>query len=142
MSQAWSNFALILAGACLLGFVGSAFCADDQPVTQEQLKELKRQNETLQQQLQNQQKLIDQLSQKVADVQNNSSRENDRSPSDASPARGLSSFGFGKIHLSGEGGVAFSHSGSKGAYPNSEFRVDEAKLFVEARVTQLHRGIT
>jgi len=129
MSQAWSNFALILAGACLLGFVGSAFCADDQPVTQEQLKELKRQNEALQQQLQNQQKLIDQLSQKVADVQNE--RTSAKEP-DAPPARGLGSLTLGKIHLSGEGGVAFSHSGSKGAYPNSEFRVDEAKLFVEA----------
>src|SRR6267378_4226051 len=66
MSKAWSKFAPLLSGACLIGVVASGFCAEEQPVTQEQLKELKRQNEALQQQLQNQQKLIDQLSEKVA----------------------------------------------------------------------------
>ena len=132
MSRAWSKFAPVLSGAWVFGAVASGFCAEEQPVTQEQLKELKRQNEALQQQLQNQQKLIDQLSEKVANVQNNSSRENDRSAPDAAPARGLSSLGLGKLHVSGEGGAAFFHSESEGPFPNSEFRIDEAKLFIEA----------
>jgi hypothetical protein len=41
---------------------------------------------------------------------------------------------FGKLHFSGEGGVAFFHTGSEGEFPNKEFRIDEAKLFVEAPI--------
>lgn len=39
-----------------------------------------------------------------------------------------------KIHISGEGGLAFFDTGIDGEFPNKEFRVDEAKLFVEAEV--------
>jgi hypothetical protein len=49
-------------------------------------------------------------------------------------SRSSGAFGLGKLNISGEGGVAFFHSGSEGAFPNSEFRVDEAKLFVEAPI--------
>ena len=133
MSRVWSKFAPVLSGACLLGVVAPAFCADEQPVIHEQLKELKRQNEALQQQLQNQQKLIDGLTQKVTDVQNNAARENDQAGEPpAMPSRGFSPLQLGKVHLSGEGGAAFFHSGSHGPFPNSEFRIDEAKLFIEA----------
>lgn len=38
------------------------------------------------------------------------------------------------MRLSGEGGAAFFRSGSAGQFPNSEFRVDEARLFVEAPI--------
>ncbi|HMC26446.1 MAG TPA: hypothetical protein VKM56_01490, partial [Verrucomicrobiae bacterium] len=133
MSRVWSKFAPVLSGACLLGVVAPAFCADEQPVIHEQLKELKRQNEALQQQLQNQQKLIDGLTQKVTDVQNNAAGENDQAGEPpAMPSRGFSPLQLGKVHLSGEGGAAFFHSGSHGPFPNSEFRIDEAKLFIEA----------
>src|SRR5881398_2213504 len=104
MSRLWSKFAPVLSGACLLGLVGRVFCAEEQPVTQEQLKELKRQNEALQQQLQNQQKLIDQLSEKVAGVQNNATQEKDHaSPSEPPPVpnRNWSPLQLGKLHLSG-----------------------------------------
>lgn len=37
-----------------------------------------------------------------------------------------------KILLSGEGGLAFFDTGQDGQFPNAEFRVDEAKLFVDA----------
>src|SRR2546422_109393 len=43
-------------------------------------------------------------------------------------------FSFGQINISGEGGAAFFNSGSHGQFPNAEFRVDEAKLFVEAPI--------
>lgn len=135
MSRVWSKFTPLLSGACLFGLVASGFSADEQPVTQEQLKELKRQNDALQQQLQNQQKLIEQLSEKVAGVQDNAAHENDRASSiepTSMPSRGFGPLQLGKLHLSGEGGAAFFHSGSHGPYPNSEFRIDEAKLFVEA----------
>ncbi len=39
-----------------------------------------------------------------------------------------------QVRVSGEVGIGFFKSGEDGAYPNSEFRVDDAKLFVEASV--------
>src|SRR5258706_1523401 len=49
-------------------------------------------------------------------------------------AKAGNGFSLGKLHISGEGGAAFSRSEGKGPFPNSEFRVDEAKLFVEAPI--------
>lgn len=39
-----------------------------------------------------------------------------------------------KIHFSGEGGAGFFDTGPEGQFPNGEFLVDEAKLFVEAEI--------
>jgi hypothetical protein len=39
-----------------------------------------------------------------------------------------------RLHISGEAGVAFFDTGDNGQFPNDEFRVDEAKLFVEAKI--------
>jgi hypothetical protein len=39
-----------------------------------------------------------------------------------------------RIHFSGEAGAGFFDTGDEGMYPNSEFRLDEAKLFVEAQI--------
>lgn len=41
-----------------------------------------------------------------------------------------------RIHINGEAGVAFFDTGNQGEVPNSEFRVDEAKLFVEAQIIE------
>lgn len=51
-----------------------------------------------------------------------------------SATRPSAGFSLGKVHLGGEGAVGFFHSQPQGQYPNAEFRVDEAKLFVEAPV--------
>lgn len=40
----------------------------------------------------------------------------------------------GRFHINGEGGLALFDTGTEGEFPNNEFRVDEAKLFVEAEV--------
>lgn len=40
----------------------------------------------------------------------------------------------GVVIISGEGGVAVFDSGPEGDFPNTEFRVDEAKLFVDASI--------
>jgi len=39
-----------------------------------------------------------------------------------------------RIHIGGEAGAGFFHTGYEGQFPNDEFRLDEAKLFVEAQV--------
>jgi hypothetical protein len=44
------------------------------------------------------------------------------------------SIGLGRVTLSGEGAVGFFVSGSDGRYPQSSFRVDEARLFLDAPV--------
>lgn len=49
-------------------------------------------------------------------------------------AQGYSEGFLGRLHISGEGGVAFFDTGANGQFPNDEFRVDEAKLFVEAEI--------
>jgi hypothetical protein len=41
-----------------------------------------------------------------------------------------------RIHINGEGAVAFFDTEEEGEFPNEEFRVDEAKLFFEAAIVQ------
>lgn len=39
-----------------------------------------------------------------------------------------------EVLLSGEGAVGYFDTGARGAYPDGEFRIDEAKLFLDARL--------
>src|SRR5687768_8715654 len=98
--------------------------AADSPSLEQRLKTLETQNQLLRNELDAQKQLIDDLKSRL-----------DPAPSDLQQdSRPGTSHGmkFGRIHLSGEGGVAFFHTGSAGQYPNGDFRVDEAKLFLEA----------
>jgi hypothetical protein len=96
------------------------------PDIEEQLRQVKQQNEALQQQLRRQQEMIDELNRKVTVLTGPSTE------TPAVPASSPKGFSLGKVRLSGEGAAGFFHSQSRGQFPNSEFRVDEAKLFVEA----------
>jgi len=104
------------------------------------LQMLQQQNEALQSQLHQQQELIESLRRDVAaihksDEQRDAALKNEKAAAaeseKPSPPAG---FNFGKVHLSGEGGAGLFETGSEGAFPNAEFRVDEAKLFVDAQV--------
>lgn len=82
---------------------------------------------------------MDSLASKVANIQEKAS--NAETQQAAAPSEGAdagsdmgSRSAFGNVHLSGEGGVAVFNTGSQGFAPHSEFRVDEARLFVEAPV--------
>lgn len=114
----------------------------DEADTQKQLRQLQQQNELLQQQMRRQQELIDELNRKVTNLQTS---DNNRKPEPGSPeakaedeaagrSRSSSAFSLGKVHLGGEGAVGLFHSQPQGQFPNAEFRVDEAKLFVEAPI--------
>ncbi len=113
----------------------------DEGVTRDQILQLQQQNEQLQQQLRRQQELIESLSRQVSQIQEaHSSRDHEPAgvKSDArdtgnAPASGLASR-LGKVSLTGEGGIAFFDSQSQGQTPHPEFRVDEARLFLEAPV--------
>lgn len=104
-----------------------------------QLHALEQQNEALQNQLRQQQELIDSLRHDVAEIRDNKQHEADTSmkgtvTEPAEATTGSSGFNFGKVHLSGEGAAGIFETGSEGAFPNAEFRVDEARLFVDAQV--------
>src|SRR6266850_5004744 len=124
------------ATACVL-FATPNLRAEDSPETRQQLQELKQENRLLQDQLKKQAALIQALTHKVDNIQETTAqrgRELDQLK-DATPAAATSvASTLGKVSLSGEGAVAFFSSGRKGVFPNSEFRVDEAKLFIEAPV--------
>lgn len=100
------------------------------------LEELLEQNHSLLLQVQNQQKQIDELRRRL-DAMNGPGTPpaRMRPPREAEarePAPVLRS--VREIRLSAEAGLAFFSSGRQGAFPNSEFRVDDAKIFVEAPV--------
>ncbi|EEF59870.1 hypothetical protein [Pedosphaera parvula] len=128
---------------CMTGFFlvsGTGIGAADAPVTSDQILQLQRQNEALQEQLRKQQQLIDSLTHKVAEIQEVNATH-DRQITDLkekegsdTPAQSGGSIHFGKVQIGGEGGVAFFHSESHGSTPNAEFRIDEAKLFVDAPI--------
>lgn len=100
------------------------------------------QNRRLQEQVEAQQVLIEKLSAEVAAMRGATDRheqeletlkereDNELAvPSMMTPANPV-----GTVRISGEAGLGFFSTGSTGRYPDSEFRVDDAKLFVEAQV--------
>ncbi len=93
---------------------------------EDRLRALESQNETLRQQVAGQQTTIEELQHRLGG-----------SPPDSSAAAEIPRKGgadFGPVHLSAEGGVGYFKSGNDGLYQSSTFRVDEAKLFLEAPV--------
>jgi hypothetical protein len=105
--------------------------ADDTNLEQ-QIQLLQQQNSILQQQLQKQNESLDSLAKKVRDLEATSAEKENSAPENTAP--GKSGLNFGRVNLSGEGGVAFFNTGSEGFAPQSDFRVDEARLFVEAPI--------
>lgn len=126
--------------AAVLLTTAGAVRADDATNTQRQLELLQAQNAKLDTLVRQQQAVIDNLNRRVGEIEAKATPPaGDPGAVPGEPAGGLATnpaggLKFGRVNLSGEGSLAFFHTGSEGAYPNSEFRVDEAKLFVEAQV--------
>jgi len=97
---------------------------------EEQVRLLQQQNAALQQQLEKQNQSLESLEKKVGDLE--ASRGVAAPGNEATPEKG--GFNLGKVNLSGEGGIGFFNTGSKGFAPHSEFRVDEARLYLEAPI--------
>ncbi|GEM_PF-577955 len=110
-------------------FAGISIAFADDTNLEQQVRELREQNALLQQQLQKQNESLDALSKKVERLE--SAKENSPAENSSQNENGLN---LGNVHLSGEGGVAFFNTGREGFAPNSEFRVDEARLYVEAPI--------
>src|ERR1017187_8737286 len=131
--------ALCVCVVAVVSMTGIVCRGDDTNDVREQLRLLQQQNQQLQEQLTKQQQMIDSLSRKVSEVDTASQAratelqsELATQPAVTTPA--AKPFSLGKIILSGEGGLAFFESGSDGQFPNAEFRVDEARLFLDAQV--------
>jgi hypothetical protein len=136
-----NNNSIVLYACALALAAGSVeLCVAQDSDTQRQLRELRQQNQALQEQLRQQQLQIESLTRKVTEIQNadshsydalNSQPSEDNKGGQVQPTGPLN---LGKINISGEGGVAFFETGKDGMSPHGEFRVDEARLFVEAPV--------
>jgi hypothetical protein len=110
-------------------------------LSDQEVRDLIEQNRHLQAEVDAQQKTIGQLSSKLDAISQSSQRQNQelqdlaanqgQQPSpDSQPAPDPAH----EVRLSGDLGVGFLKSGSDGQFPNGDFRVDEARLFVEAPV--------
>jgi hypothetical protein len=131
-----------ILGTLLCGVPASALFAEETADLLKQLQELREQNRTLQNQLQQQQQLIDDLSRKFSGLE----RTNQQDESDlrslkatlegATPPapEGNHTVSLGNVIISGEGGAGFFDTQENGRYPNAPFRVDEARLFLDAPV--------
>ena len=112
----------------LLSCSGLTYAAETN--MESQLHSLQEQNDALQSQLRRQQEQIDSLTREVSALHNAPAATEPPPASENQPNR----FSFGKVQISGEAAVGIFHTGPDGAFPNTEFRVDEAKLFVDAPV--------
>jgi hypothetical protein len=122
---------------------GNPLRADDTAAVTEELRQLRQENRALQEQLRQQQTFIESLSRKVNQIEQaefQKSRDLDRLESEVkdgyATTKPAGDFSLGKVSLSGEGGAGFFNTGNQGAFPKSEFRVDEARLFVEAPIVE------
>ena len=103
------------------------------------VQQLLQDNAAMRSQIQNQERTITALTIEVAQIRKSDITRDDAlsrikdSKGDPPPAMS-SGLNSGKVRLSGEGGVGFFESGMDGQFPNAEFRVDEARLFVDASV--------
>ncbi len=88
------------------------------------VKELVEQNRLLQEQVRAQQKQIDELRVRL-------DRIDEPAPA---PTGAASASSDRQVRISGEAGLGFFRSNQEGTQPNSEFRVDDAKVFVEAAI--------
>lgn len=99
--------------------------------------DMAEQNKKLQDQLREQQRMLDELRSEMGKLSKSNERlsedvrmlKGESHESDPAPRRST-----GSVIVSGEVGLGFFDSESAGQFPNAEFRVDEAKLFVEAVV--------
>jgi hypothetical protein len=130
--HAWRALPICSGALLVMTFsAGPLWAADAE--TEQRLKQLEQQNQALQEKLKQQQALIDDLANKLSKVEEKTASGTSSAPGEASVSKG---FGLGQVRISGEGGVGVFHTSKGGQYYNAPFRVDEAKLFVEAPVWQ------
>jgi FtsZ-binding cell division protein ZapB len=130
----------IFLAACFLS-LACRLAGQDIEGLKKEIEELREQNRLLQRQLQQQRQMIDQLSSKVSGLQQtNEQSQNDlralKAAVESTPSAPEKSKGFslGNVTISGEGAAGYFDTQSAGKYPKGAFRLDEARLFVDAPI--------
>jgi hypothetical protein len=98
--------------------------------TEPSLGEVVAQNRLLQEQIARQQRQIDQLASRLTDLQTAAGNPAETAKTAATTDSGR------QLRISGEAGLAFFSTRPEGQFPNSEFRIDDAKLFFETPLVQ------
>lgn len=96
-----------------------------------QIQALQRQNAILEQKLEQQSQSIQSLNERVQELESTNGAQ---VPADTGASAPPSGYNLGNVHIGGEGGVAFFNTGREGFAPDTQFRLDEARLFVEAPI--------
>ena len=132
--------ALLFAGGLLAPAFASAQGAD--AIDPQQIRQIIEQNRLLQQQVNAQQKTIEDLRAKINEVGASSAQQEQelqgmRAQMGVAPAgeSQAASSGQETVRLGGVMGVAFFDSGPDGAYGRGDFRLDDAKVFLDAAVS-------
>lgn len=134
LAKTWIATGTFAAG---LASVLTASAASSGP--ESAMRELAERNERLEAQVRDQRELIDRLAAEVAAMRDATERQERALRSLAgladagAPERGASRQ-EAAVRITGEAGLAFFRTGATGQFPNSEFRVDDAKVAIEARV--------
>jgi hypothetical protein len=132
----WKAIALVGSSMALVCFQPAVPAFAEDTNLEQEVRELSNQNLELKTQLEHQTDVLNSLSQKVNELEaaKPPSAQAAETAVDDAAVPTQSGLNFGKINISGEGGVAFFNTGENGFAPASDFRVDEARLFVEAPV--------
>lgn len=110
-----------------------AFAADEE--TQKELRELRQENRLLQQQLTRQQEVIDSLSAKVSGIEQAQKTRAETAPDGDSSVKSITQkiSGQTRVNISGQLAAGYFKTASEGMFPKGEFRLDEARLFFDAK---------
>jgi hypothetical protein len=113
----------------------SAVAVDE--AMQQELRELRQENRLLRERLDKQQQVIDSLAIKVGSIEQRH-KAHEEGPDDATARQTLTQTisTLGKVSIGGQIAAGFFDTGSQGMFPNDEFRVDEARVFLDAQAWQ------
>jgi len=105
-----------------------------------QLQELKEQNHALQEKLLQQDSLIKKLTDRMSELEQKQDKAESPATDAVASARPTESglftrnFSTDRVIFSGEAAVGLFHQGNQGQFRTSPFRIDEARLFLDAKV--------
>jgi hypothetical protein len=117
---------LVWLGLVGLASVAAGIRCDAHGPASDDVRTLVEQNRRLLERLETQQQQLDALRARVEELEGGSAS----TPARVAAPRGTQ----GQVRVGAEAAVAFFNTGPEGGFPNAEFRVDEAKVQIEAAV--------
>jgi hypothetical protein len=99
----------------------------------QELELLRQQNRLLQEQVKTQQQTIERVNERMSDLEH---KLQDRGDSADNEQPKKKSFSFKNVVIGGEGGVAVFSGQRDAQFSHTDFRIDEARLFVESPIVE------